>query len=307
MRQVIRVLAVFFLIGWGTSTCDGQGQAVPVLRRAVQVLTGVAAAESFARSGEAYVETSEIDATLQELKSQYSNAEGSAVYSLRMTTNGGYWSDFWSKPDLMFVLSTPETGRVIVPAVWFNHPPNVPVADQLICEHIAPGSRVDLYIYDDDSSSDEVWNSIMQSRFEVSASSGIKAAAPYFVDVSAAGSFRVLHRDVTIDAPDFIASTSFVVPETEDGVWVTSTRFTDSNGETVGDLDLSCIWSGVHAASQRSEQITRETEDAKSAWKTAIFWGVLGAVLLAAFVASLFRDGTASHSSPTEESGKPAI
>lgn len=203
MKTLLIATIALALYVLSPNTCYGQrGKA---LKTIVKVLTGVSAAESARRSGHSYEEYKHEDAILTQLRNQGVDANRSSIYSVYFRTTGVSWADFWSNPDLFFIVHIEGQGSKLVPKIHFNYL-GEPVLDVVVAESVRPGSRVVVYLMDDDSSSDAIWNGILKTRANLSVTPTVQATQFISVSANASGQIALLDRDITIDAPDFVAN-----------------------------------------------------------------------------------------------------
>ena len=277
MRSVLPLLLSLLALACSSQSVHAQGgKAVQTI---VKVLTGVGAAESMRRSGQSYEEYKHEDAILTQLRNQGVDANKSSVFSVYFSTSGGVWADFWSHPDLFFVVDIEGQGTKLVPQIRYNYR-GEPVLDVVVADIVPPGSRVVVRVLDDDTSSDVMWNSILQTRANLSVTPEVSATQFVSVTANASGQFAILDRNVRIDAPDFIASAVFTVPETEDGRWVAEAQLIDGSQRNVGTLKFASLWSAIK---QQEQKVGKS-------YGKFIFWGVIGLCLLFWFGWSVISD-----------------
>ncbi|MDQ5886028.1 MAG: hypothetical protein QG628_425, partial [Patescibacteria group bacterium] len=160
-----------------------------------------------------------------------------------------------------------------------------PVLGTVVSETVRPGSRVVVRVLDDDTSSDVIWNSILKTRINWRIDAEVQSTGTKFVSLraNANGEFTLLDRNVTIDAPDLIATTDFIVPETQDGLWVTETQLIDSSRKNIGKLLFSSLWSAPQELTKQQKEIEQQQEKVSTSFGKYIFWGVIGIFLLVWF------------------------
>lgn len=131
-----------------------------VVKTLVTVLTGAGAAEALRRSGQSYEQYKSEDAILKRLKEQGVDAQKSSIYSVSFRTTGGRWADFWSHPDVFFIVDIEGVGSSLVPQIHYNYR-GEPVLDVVVASTVRPGSQIVVRVLDDDTTSDAMWNSIL--------------------------------------------------------------------------------------------------------------------------------------------------
>ncbi|OUT56884.1 MAG: hypothetical protein CBB71_17115, partial [Rhodopirellula sp. TMED11] len=100
MRTLFVVALAVIMLATSSRLCFAQ--RAKALKAIVKVLTGAGAAEAARRSGQSFEEYKHEDAILTQLRSQGVDADNSSVCSVyfKLINDGGYWADFWSKPDV---------------------------------------------------------------------------------------------------------------------------------------------------------------------------------------------------------------
>lgn len=284
---LIAVLAIA-LLTLSPKACSAQ--RAKAIKSIVKVLTGVGAAESMRRSGQSYEEYKHEDAILTQLRNQGVDANNSSIYSVYFRTTGGYWADFWSKPDLFFIVDIEGQGSKLVPQIHYNYR-GEQVLDVVVSESVRPGSRIVIRVIDDDSSSDKIWNGILKTRANLSVTPEVQATQFISVRANASGQIALLDRNTTLDAPDFVASAEFIVPETDDGLWVADAKLIDASQQNVGALKFASLWSAPH-------QLAEQQRKVGSSFSKFLFWGVLGACFLGWFVWSVVTSTNDTNSKP---------
>jgi hypothetical protein len=209
-------------------------------------------------------------------------ANKSAIYSIYFKTTGGYWSDFFSKPDLFFVVDIEGQGSKLVPQIHYNYQ-GAAVLDCVISDYVSKGKRVSIRVMDDDSLSDSVWNTILKSRLNYKIGSDLSATRFLSLSSTASGQFVLLEKSQTIDAPDFIAQAEFIVPDSEDGTWATEAKLFDSSGNNVGVLQFVSVWSAP-------KTLEKQASIVQSSFASMIFWAVVCGCALLWFIASLMNE-----------------
>ena len=203
--------------------------------------SSVAAAESLRRSArdfEGYQNQREI---LESLRSKGLGGPDSCIFSIYFNLKSGFWSDFFTNPDLFFYVDIEGQGSFLVPQIRWNYGGG-PVLDCVLARDVKPGTKIVVRVLDDDSWSDEIWNNILKTRVDFDLAPRIKVIK--YVDVSVGyvgGQIRLLDRDVVIDVPDPIATAEFVVPESKDGIWVADGTLRDTSEGDAGKIQFACV------------------------------------------------------------------
>lgn len=288
MKRISIVVLSLSLLTVSHRVSDAQhAKAVQAI---VRILTGVGAAESIRRSGQSYQEYKHEDAILTSLRSQGIDANNSSIYSVYFETSGGLWADFWSKPDLFFIVDIEGQGSKLVPQVHYNYQ-GEPVLDVVVSDSIRPGSRVIVRVLDDDSVSDSIWNGILTTRANVSVSPEIRVTKFVSVRASASGEITLLDQHSTLDPPDFIASAHFLVPETEDGLWVAEADLLDDARQNVGSLKFASLWSAPQILKEQQQKTA-------TSFGKSLFWGVIAVCLAGWFLWSLATGSNSTEAKP---------
>lgn len=286
-RLVICVmLAVAFIPC--TPAAANRGKA---LQTVVKLLTGAGAAESLRRSAHNYEEYQAEKSVLARLQAKGVDGSKCAIYSVYFKTSAGYWSDFWTKPDLFFYVDIEGVGSFLVPQIH-NDYAGTPILDRVLAAEVAPGTRIVVRVLDDDTSSDEIWNNILKTRVNLEATAALQVTTFIPVRLSASGQLQLLEHNVTIDAPDYVATAEFRVPQTSDGVWVADGQLWEPDGTAVGAIQMASMWSA-------RQELTQQTSKTSSLFSSTIFWLVVGGCLLLWFLKSVFSPSTSGGQART--------
>lgn len=296
--RIVQSAIVFVLVA--QTICPlkafGQGRATAaknLFKAVTTVAAALAGAESLRKSGQSFEEYRHEDEILTRLRSQGIGTTDVSILSVYFKTTGGYWSDFWSKPDLFFVVDIEGQGTNLVPQIHYNYH-GEPVLDVVVAKSLPPGTRIIVRVLDDDTYSDAMWNSILQSRVTVAVKPEIQATKFVSVSAVAIGSeIRLLDKSVTIDAPDFIAAAEFKVPASQDGRWVADSTLFDSAQNSVGTLQFASLWSAPQPST--AQQLAAQHKKVSTALGNGIFWGVLGVCLITWFGWRVVKGGSRQH------------
>ncbi len=249
-----------------------------------------AAAAGAAAAAEKGVETYDISQLLDVLKAQHADATERAIYSVTYSLNGEassvMWADIFSKPDTFVVIEIEGVGHYLLPNIHQNYGGET-VLQTVLAGSVPPGRRVAVYLLDDDSTSDAIWNSILSSRVQYTVEASHRVSRAEKIQVTASGSIQLLQRPATLDAADMIACAVFPVPEAPDHQWRASAQLLDGKGQPVGKLEFA----------QLGEVPWEKYEAALAQRRHAIFYVALFGVL-GVCGAMVFRRSLGSGSRP---------
>ena len=135
----------------------------------------------------------------------------------------------------------------------------------------------------------------MEQHFEDSHSLDISTKVSgtefFSLTANAKGQFALIDRDITIDAPDLIATAEFIVPETKkDGLWVAEVQLIDSSQKNIGELQFTSLWSAPQELMEQQQKIEQQQEKVSISFGKYIFWGVIGVCLLVWFGRSIISN-----------------
>jgi hypothetical protein len=286
-------------ITFGILTClliaasPAQANRGKALQALVKILTGAGAAESLRRSAHSFDQYQTERTVLQRLQEQGLDCNKDAIYSVYFQTNGGYWADFWTKPDLFFYVDIEGKGSFLVPQIHNNYRGG-PILDRILAEEAPPGSRIVIRVMDDDTTSDHIWNNILRTRIGIQATAEVRVTRFVPVRANASGQLQLLDRELTIDASDYIASAVFEVPKTKDGVWIADGQLLDASGKAVGAIQMASVWSARKDFAAQSSWVS-------SLFSSAVFWLVIGGCLLFWFVATVLQGNRTRPATPTTD------
>jgi hypothetical protein len=251
-----------------------------IFKAGMKLLTGAAAAESMRRSAHGLESYRNEKAILQSLREKGLSESNDSIYSIYFRTNGGYWADLFSYPDIFFYVDIEGQGSFLVPEIHWNYTGG-PILDRVLARGVKPGTRIVVRVLDDDSASDQIWNSILRNRQDIQLGVEVRLTNWISIRPYIGGQIQLLDRNVMIDAPDLVATAEFTVPDSNDGVWVADGTLHDENGSDVGKIQFACVWSAQGELSR--------SEASVSNWLgSAVFWLVLGLCLLVWFLRQVF-------------------
>jgi hypothetical protein len=249
---------------------------------------------------------------LTKLRAQGVDASEQAIYSVYFTLNNDassvYWADIFSKPDVFFYFDLEGHGTYVDPQIRYEYAGG-PVLYRIIAREVRSGSKIVIRFMDDDTSSDEVWKSLLQTRVNFDVTGGLTATILATAQTSISGHLQVLSSgtQVMLDPPDEIVAATTTVPATEDGTWLASGDLSDSDNRIVGSIQIACVWSArgeraafdakvaaerAKLARERSAVEAKESEHNEKAAQAAgsfWFWAVAGSLALLWFVFHLVR------------------
>lgn len=278
MTKRITLLTAFILLLVPATLSEAfRGKLIETI---VKVVTGGAAAESMRRSAHSFDQYETERSILERLQEQGLDCSNDAIYSIYFKTDGGYWADFWSKPDVFFYVDIEGLGSFLVPQIHNNYS-GQHILDRILAKEVPPGSKVVVRVMDDDTTSDVVWNNILSTRVNIDVSSDLRVTQFIPVRSGASGTIRLLDRQVTIDAPDYIAECVFEVPLTINGIWMADGQLQDEDGNSVGAIQMASVW-----AARRDFD---EQANLASSWRSSgVFWLVIGVCCFLWFLKSVF-------------------
>lgn len=258
-----RTLCIFF---FALFACEAHAIRKDAAKVIITILTGAAAAEAGSRTMEAKIDH---DIARNNLKRRGYNTDDTTIYSLYLSLNNDVssmmWADIFSKPDIFAVVSIEGQGDYLIPQIHNNYSGQA-IQTNIIAKACQPGKRVLITIYDDDTLSDAIWNSILQTRIDCSLGGKFSAFGSVPVSLRSQGAIQLIDRKIVIDAPDYVASAEFKTPRfsfSKD--WVAMGSVVDSEGRNLGKLEFGRIWSPDSSP----------VEAMKDAFGRSVFWGIL--------------------------------
>ncbi len=255
------------------------------LEAVVKMLVGSAAAGAIANGVEAESIQEQKMSVVDRIRQQGVDPRVGAIFSTYFTLNNNadavYWADVFSKPDVYIIVAIEGQGEYLIPKYTSEYA-GQPLMTNIIAKQIAPGRKVAVYILDEDTTSDTVWNNLLKTRVSFNAAADVEVYKPIDVTLSASGTVQLVDRYVTLDAPEFIAYAEFIAPDTDESVWAADGILKDQYNRNVGKIQFSQIWKAdpdvIDAA---------ESELIRSG-KSKVFWFGLSAVLVLVFGKMLF-------------------
>jgi hypothetical protein len=173
--------------------------------------------------------------------------QGEAVYALQLDLKNDAssikWADIFSKPDVFPILQVAGIGNYLIPEIAKNY-----AGGKLIwtfkIPQIPAGRDLSVIIYDDDTTSDHIWQNILSTRWSVSVGITIPIEMTGGIPVhgGVGGDIQFINENVTINAPEQIAIYSIKTPRFYfGGDWDSIGDLFDGSGRQVGAIKLSML------------------------------------------------------------------
>jgi hypothetical protein len=212
----------------------------------------------FSRNNEAKQSSAEYNRSQREniedldkqFRSQGLPESKTAIYSLFLNLDYNkralYWADYLSGPDVFFVIEIEGIGKFITPQITREYKGG-PIQCTLVLPVMKPNTRVIVRVMDDDTSSKDVWDSILLQkvafRFTIDRES-ITPLGLLKIGTEANGTFQFLDgsKNILVNAPNQIATVEFQIPENNKSKWLADDELFDSSSQRVGNIQLSQIW-----------------------------------------------------------------
>ncbi len=254
--------------------------AAKLLWATVKVVTGAAAITALSNAAEAKdIHEEKID-IIQRLRASGIDPTNGAIYSVYLSLNGNaeaiYWADLIGRPDVFIVISVEGRGSVLIPRVHHEYS-GQPILENLIDRDYAPGTKVVISIFDDDSFSDSVWNGMVQTRVSLNLGASFQCGSGFEVKAGAAGTIQLMNHMAIIDPPDYLGGMEFVLPTDTSGGWFAEGKLHDGLNREVGVLGMKRVWKADVVAYEQ------QLEEARATKKRFILWGGFGIVLALVF------------------------
>jgi hypothetical protein len=182
---------------------------------------------------------------------------GQSIYSATFQFNKTSWADFWTGPDIYMVVESEGGRSVLIPEIENNWNGQEKIYT-FRCLTMLTGSRCVLRLYDDDNTSNAIWNSILSTRVRFHAGTTVKietgiprighklptsGVQSLEAAMQADGTFQILDtsngKQYQIDKPDAVATANFTVPSAGAADrWQMEGEFV-KDGTTMGKVSLT--------------------------------------------------------------------
>jgi hypothetical protein len=166
------------------------------------------------------------------------------AYAFYMTLNKDAsslnWADYWSKADVYAVVTIDGVGSYLLPDIHYEYS-GEQIRSNLRLPVIPKGRKVLVQVFDDDSSSDEIWNGILKMRGRVMFDAdALIVGLKMDVDLR---HVNILDKPVALDARDYICEFLFETPAEGwfNRQWTAEGMLKDSSGLNVGKIGFSQI------------------------------------------------------------------
>lgn len=262
ISRLIMIATAMAFIGLTTLSVYGQAGAIfktiQVLKNyktLTVVITGAAASLISAKAAEEIQEKTVEQVKYTKIKEFKGYENKACIFSIRYafdTSKGDvYWSDWFSKPDVFVVVIIEGDGPFLIPNIWNNYKGGEILAS-VMTSNPNPNSKIGVYLFDDDSFSNKIWNRILQHK--ISWGLNIDAEAMYSAELqqkglkaeamsgvkanfTAKGDLQILNSDIEIDGADLLASA--IIPSSTNATWSKIGQVQDAHGNVVGQFELS--------------------------------------------------------------------
>ncbi len=293
-RLIATVMLVTLMLPSQSFAQVGQLGKQAVVRFVTEVVVGIGAAKAAQNWAEAKTVYQQEDLVLKELQKQGNIAPDAAIFSLYYKLNWSdcfYWQRWFGKPDVFAVVSVGGVDTYLVPQIDYKYDGH-PVLITLLGRTARPGSKVVINLYDDRSTANTIWNTILQTTINYKLGGQIGAGLNYKagmqgdvkamakVECEANGNIRLLDHPVVIVSPDHMASAEFVVPSTTNGIWSARAIPYKAGDKACGVLEFAQVWTAPQHQNQIADQINRVVNAKGQMW----FWGIVGIVLVVVLI-----------------------
>lgn len=267
-----------------------------------RILKGLAAGSAAGAASEQYRKLEEleqkrvqqvakVDEIAERVRAAGLDPDEYGLYSVRMKVDVNaskvWWADTFNRADVFFTVTFEGQPEVLVPLYRADYN-GEEIFAHFLCHRPHKGDRILVQVWDDDSSSNAIWNNILQTSVAVDINPKIQAKlGPVSVSgslVSGKATFQLLKdgQKVVLDAQDFLGQTEFQL--TEDWrQWTAEGKLTDVAGNQIGVVALRQMWTPLDRA--KAELATTKSEASTSRLWMWILGG--GAVAL---IISMFKD-----------------
>jgi len=256
-----------------------------IVKLAITLVTGAAAADSAANATEAKAIYQQKDAIVEKLKSQGIDPTDGAIYSAYFHLDKNAYAIYWERwigwPNIFVEVEVEGQGSFVLPRIEMSYQ-GQQMLENLIAKNVAPGTLILIHVLDDYHLRNEIWNSVLQTRINYNISSSITAHQMLQVNADANGSLQLLGHDATIFEPVPLATAEFRVPNSTDGRWLAKANFYDNNNNSIGELQFAQIW----------RVPANVIIDPPIAYGKYVFWIGLAIVFGLVFLKSLFSKPT---------------
>lgn len=231
---VILFVATAMLLTTTSVPSHCQAQSPEVVKTVLKLVTVVSAAKAAEEAG----------ISLEDYWKETAKP-GMSIYSISFDFDEVSWADWLTRPDIFAVVEYEAGQTVLIPDIEYNWDYSRKLYT-FQCPTMPTGSRCVVRLYDDDTSNNLVWNTILSNKVNWTVSSQADVSIPASgtvalgVEAGAGGAFNILDlpqgKFAILDAPDPVAIATFSVPdEPPASNWSLEGSFT-RGGKVVGDL-----------------------------------------------------------------------
>ena len=255
--------------------------------------TAVAAAYSSSNAVEAKYARELSSGELDRLRSSGVDTRGDAFFSLYMRFDGGkaemFWSDWFSKPDMMTIVDVEGQGTYLLPNIRTNYDANVPILERIVGKSVPPGTRIIVAVFDCDDGTNQILNHWLKTPVSLDGSAKVYFPIPVGIGSVSGGvgaNISILGSDVVFNNSELIGVIEMEAPRAnQSGQWRASGNFITNQGEKLGEYSFSQFWS----AKGRQELVA----DVQTHGGRQVFWWVIAGALGLYFISRLFAPSKA--------------
>lgn len=156
-------------------------------------------------------------------------------------------ADFWwGKPDIFPVLQIEGIQNWhLVPHIMYDYAGGEAIFVFKPGE-IPSGHKVSVFFYDDDGTSNDMWNNLLSTPVSVDGSAGVQGTAPTtwnVIQVNASGTIQLVdgEKKIVIDAAEQMLDASFVIPQNAGRAFELKEERSDGRGNCAR-ITLSRSW-----------------------------------------------------------------
>lgn len=249
-RNLLLVIMIFLLL---MPTICFAGGADKVLKGIVTLVFGATAVVTSNKASKENQILRHAKEIKSNLKKQGYELTNEALFSVFLDLNNDasslYWADIMSKPDVYIVVSMEGQNPIVIPSIYSEYA-GTKILESFIAKQGVKGGKCVLTIYDDDTTSNTFWNSILKTKVKINIRADLSAykGIPVVINAST-NSCQLLDRNVTLDSADVIASAVFNIPSNSE-VWSANIDLIDSSNRSVGKMSIKQLLTPVQSVSK---------------------------------------------------------
>jgi len=183
-----------------------------------------------------------VAAGVEVINNSLKNGEAAYVLQYQMDPNKIRWTRLIGWPNVFAVVMIEGTGQYVIPDIFYNYRGGEIISTFKVPK-IPAGSSISVFILDDHSAADQIWNNILSTRWTTQVNAETTMTEGIVAEGSVSGTLQLLDTHVTIVGPTPMGQHSENCPwyARFKNTWQINGSLLDSSDKAIGTVSFSQI------------------------------------------------------------------